>query len=128
VSGVWFQPTSRCASHSYIPPTAPYKHYLISHQHKVNLNSVAFHRDCFFLAPTQINSYKFIQVNAAFVCLFRRNNSRATKCKVGKAIPVTVRGGPQGCETLRLPHFLDNRLRNGSEVVSLTRRPAALNP
>jgi hypothetical protein len=26
--------------------------------------------------------------------------------KKGKAIPVTGRGGPQGCETLRLPHFL----------------------
>jgi hypothetical protein len=28
----------------------------------------------------------------------------------GKAIPVTVRGGPQGCETSRLPHLLDSRL------------------
>jgi hypothetical protein len=27
----------------------------------------------------------------------------------GEAIPVTGREGPQGCETLRLPHFLDNR-------------------
>jgi hypothetical protein len=26
----------------------------------------------------------------------------------------------------RLPHFLDNRLTDGVEVVSLTRRPAAL--
>jgi hypothetical protein len=25
------------------------------------------------------------------------------------------------------PHFLDNRLTDGAEVVSLTRRPAALN-
>jgi hypothetical protein len=41
----------------------------------------------------------------------------------GKAIPVTGRGGPQGCETSRLPHFLDNRLTDGAEVVSLTRRP-----
>jgi hypothetical protein len=24
----------------------------------------------------------------------------------GKAIPVTDRGGPQGCEKSRLPHFL----------------------
>jgi hypothetical protein len=39
-----------------------------------------------------------------------------------KAIPVTGRGGPYGCETLRLPHFLDNRLTDGGEV-SLTRRP-----
>jgi hypothetical protein len=44
-----------------------------------------------------------------------------------KAIPVTGRGGPQGCETLRLPHFLDNRLTDGGEVVSLKRRPP-LNP
>jgi hypothetical protein len=28
------------------------------------------------------------------------------KVKKGKAIPVTSRGGPWGCETLRLPHFL----------------------
>jgi hypothetical protein len=33
----------------------------------------------------------------------------------GKAIPVT------GCGTLRLPHFLDIRLTDGSEVVSPTR-------
>jgi hypothetical protein len=39
-----------------------------------------------------------------------------------KAIPVTGRGGPHGCEMSRLPHFLDNRLTDGGEV-SLTRRP-----
>jgi hypothetical protein len=27
-----------------------------------------------------------------------------------KAIPITTHEGPQGCETSRLPHFLDNRL------------------
>jgi hypothetical protein len=43
--------------------------------------------------------------------------------KKSKAIPVTDRGSPQGCETSRLPHFLDNRLTDGGEVVSLTRRP-----
>jgi hypothetical protein len=41
----------------------------------------------------------------------------------GKSVPVTGRGGPQGCETSKLPHFLDNRLTDGGEVVSLTRRP-----
>jgi hypothetical protein len=40
------------------------------------------------------------------------------------SISVTGRGGPQGCETSRLPHFLENRLTDGSEVVILTRRPA----
>jgi hypothetical protein len=29
---------------------------------------------------------------------------------------------------LRIPHCLDNRLTDGGEVVSLTRRPAALCP
>jgi hypothetical protein len=43
-------------------------------------------------------------------------------------IPVTDHAGPQGCETLRLPHFPDSRLTHGGEVVSLTRRPATLYP
>jgi hypothetical protein len=47
------------------------------------------------------------------------------KCQ---AIPVTSHGSPQGCGTSRLPHFLHNRLTDGGEVVSLTRRPAALYP
>jgi hypothetical protein len=40
-----------------------------------------------------------------------------------KAIPVTGRGGPYGCGTSRLPHFLDNRLTDGGKVVRFTRRP-----
>jgi hypothetical protein len=38
----------------------------------------------------------------------------------GKTIPVRGRGGSKGCETSRLSHFLDNRLTDGGEVVSLT--------
>jgi hypothetical protein len=40
-----------------------------------------------------------------------------------KTIPVTGGRGLQGCEMSRTPHFLDNRLREGGEVVRLTRRP-----
>jgi hypothetical protein len=40
-----------------------------------------------------------------------------------KAIRVRGHGGPYGCETSRLPHFLDNQPTNGGEVISLTRRP-----
>jgi hypothetical protein len=35
-----------------------------------------------------------------------------------KAILLTRRGGPLGCETSWLPHFLDNRLIDGGEAVS----------
>jgi hypothetical protein len=50
-------------------------------------------------------------------CQFSKQcNTR--KCK---AILVTGSGGPLGCETSRLPHFLDNRLTDGG--VSLMRWP-----
>jgi hypothetical protein len=42
--------------------------------------------------------------------------------KKSKAIPVTGHGGPWGCETSRLPRFLDARLTDDGKVVSLTRR------
>jgi hypothetical protein len=38
----------------------------------------------------------------------------------GKAVPVTDR---EGCETSRLALFLENRLTDGDNVASLTRRP-----
>jgi hypothetical protein len=43
--------------------------------------------------------------------------------KKGKAILVTGLRGPEGCETSRLPHFLDNRLTDGGKIVRLTPRP-----
>jgi hypothetical protein len=36
---------------------------------------------------------------------------------------LTGRGGQQGCETAKFPHFLGNRLTDGSKIVSLTRCP-----
>jgi hypothetical protein len=55
-------------------------------------------------------------------CVSHYYGRKATAEK-GKAVPVTDRGGPYGCETSRLPYFLDNRLSDGGEVVSLTRQP-----
>jgi hypothetical protein len=43
--------------------------------------------------------------------------------KKGKDILVTGRGGSYVCETSRLPHFLENRLTDGGDVVSFTRLP-----
>jgi hypothetical protein len=40
------------------------------------------------------------------------------KCK---AIPVTGRGGLYGCNMLRIPHCLDNRLTDGGIVRSRTK-------
>jgi hypothetical protein len=45
--------------------------------------------------------------------------------RYGKAIPVRSSASPQGCEMSRIPHFPDNRLIHGGEVISLN-APAAL--
>jgi hypothetical protein len=50
------------------------------------------------------------------------------RISIKKLFPVTGREGPWGCETSRLPHFIDNRLTDGVEDVSLKRRPAVLYP
>jgi hypothetical protein len=49
--------------------------------------------------------------------------NRSQKDKKRKAIPVTDRRDPYGCETSKLPHFLDNRLTDGGEVFSLMHWP-----
>jgi hypothetical protein len=41
----------------------------------------------------------------------------------GKAVLATGRGGPCGCETSRLPQFVDNWLIDGGKVVSVTHWP-----
>jgi hypothetical protein len=53
------------------------------------------------------------------VCNFIRCLVVSSPRMFNKAILVTGRGGPQGCETSRAPHFPDNRLTDGGEVVSL---------
>jgi hypothetical protein len=46
--------------------------------------------------------------------------------KKNKAIPVTGRGGLWGCEILRIPHCLENRLTEDDNVVNLCTGPALL--
>jgi hypothetical protein len=60
--------------------------------------------------------------------IMRRNNCAFTFLPwiyiyKGKDIPVTGHEGPCGCETSRLPHFLNNRFTDVGEDVSPTRRP-----
>jgi hypothetical protein len=56
--------------------------------------------------------------------VFLTTNYRTNQySKKGKAIPATGSEDPKSCEMSRLPHFLGNRLTDGGEVVSLTRRP-----
>jgi hypothetical protein len=43
-----------------------------------------------------------------------------------QALPVTGRAGPEGCETSSLPYFLDSRLTDDGEVVSVTRQANAV--
>jgi hypothetical protein len=63
-----------------------------------------------------------------FRFLISTNSTKAASAKIGKVFPVTGRGGPLGCETSRLPYFTDNRLTDGGEDVSLTRRQTAFYP
>jgi hypothetical protein len=49
--------------------------------------------------------------------------NKITYLKKGKNIPATGRGGPKFCERSRLSHYLDKRLTDGGDVVSLTPRP-----
>jgi hypothetical protein len=51
----------------------------------------------------------------------RKVSHTKTSSLKGRAIFVTGHGGPKSYDTLRLPHFLDNRLTDGGEVVTLTR-------
>jgi hypothetical protein len=46
------------------------------------------------------------------------------KKKKKKSIIVTGRGDSQGCETSKVPHFLDNRFTDGGKVVRFTRWPS----
>jgi hypothetical protein len=55
------------------------------------------------------------------------DKERYTKGK-SKAIPVTGRAGPYGFNMSRIPHFLDSRLTDGGQFVSLMSRSKFTSP
>jgi hypothetical protein len=59
--------------------------------------------------------YFVVHITAAYNHTVQRPMIKNVKVSLS-----TGRGGPLGCETSRLPHFLDNQLTDGGEVVSLT--------
>jgi hypothetical protein len=74
------------------------------------------------------NFFQLLTVFKIKLCLIKHYTMKTyggVKVKNLKAIPITGCGGPQGCE-MRLPHFLDRWLTDGSGVVSLLHQPAAL--
>jgi hypothetical protein len=71
----------------------------------------------------QLNDEHVHSVHTVCNCLNVNFPGQWIRDKKGKAITVTGRGGPYGCETSRLPHFLDNWLTYDGEVASLTRPP-----
>jgi hypothetical protein len=60
------------------------------------------------------DTHKLQVISNAYSSLLRKEKD--------KAIPVTGREGPYGCDTSRLQHSLDNRLTDGGEAVRLMRR------
>jgi hypothetical protein len=56
------------------------------------------------------------------ICLRSKSEAKS------KSIPVTGRGGLQGCKMIRIPHCLANLLTDGGKVVSPTQRPMLYSP
>jgi hypothetical protein len=80
------------------------------------------------MAMCELQTYEPINAQVLLIiwrvqkCNFTVMRSINFDCKVnkGKADSVRGLGGPL---TSRLPHYLYNRLKDGGEVVNLTRRP-----
>jgi hypothetical protein len=68
-----------------------------------------------------------LQQPPIYLTSWRAGSTWAHTCLCSKgnvnSIPVTVLGGPRGCRTLSLPHFIDYRLTDDAEVVRLTYWP-----
>jgi hypothetical protein len=75
--------------------------------------------------------------NDFYIKTTRRQNSKSSLCQViqwlqkgfalvkeGKAVLVTDRGDPKGCDTSRMPYFLGIWLIDGGEAIRITLRPS----
>jgi hypothetical protein len=101
--------------------------YYLPHWSIINLVYIWPHMEL-FIYPKNLFMYlveiRYKRISQNVVAQFRFSRSWSiVRLKKSKAIPVTGRAGQKGCETSRLQHMLDNLLRDGGEVVSLTRRP-----
>jgi hypothetical protein len=72
--------------------------------------------------PNKIDNMRNIREQNMVLALIKVPFALVNSNKV-KAIPVTGRGGLQGCEILRIPHCLDNMVIDGGKVVSSTHQP-----
>jgi hypothetical protein len=55
---------------------------------------------------------------SAFVALELEDSPKIILTKQTKTISPASRGGPYCCETTKFPHFLENRFKDGSGLVS----------
>jgi hypothetical protein len=85
-----------------------------------NKNTGVSYADDAINFPTKAGTETFLLISQIVTCLFIVNYCKGKK---GKSIPVKGRGGPKGCEPSRFSHYIDNRLTDCGEVVSLMRRP-----
>jgi hypothetical protein len=64
-------------------------------------------------SQNKFNSFRTTPTERVGIAAALFTNIWHVKEEKKKAVPVTGREGPEGCETSRLPHFLDNRLTDG---------------
>jgi hypothetical protein len=72
------------------------------------------------LVLPSMNYYSYLHVK---ILLRFKIHRKTIVVKQTKAFPARGREGLYGCETSRLPHFLDSRATDDDEDVILSRRP-----
>jgi hypothetical protein len=84
--------------------------------HSTALQSLILDRLARNVFNVPANLFLFLPINYS-------NNDNNDKKAKSKVIPVTGLGGLEGCEMLRIPHCVDNRLIDSGKAVSLTHPP-----